>query len=483
MSRFCCLLAMCTCLYPAAAVAGVPVIYSTDLYHPHDDPDDHFDLATLFALPELDVKGIIIDMANIRQQLPGQGVEKKPGVVALQQMFHLSGRKVPYTTGLDRPLKSMDDQARDQSDDAQGGVRMILATLRESQEKVCIFTVGSLRDVAAAYNREPDLLRTKVRGIYANVGTGPDGYQEEWNVGLDQQAYRRVMLSELPVQWYPCFGRDGYFTYFVVDQTKVLENTAAPLRAYFDYALTRSTQAPIPYLSKNLPAPSGPRNMWCTASFIELAGRRIYQTDKGFETLAQPPRAGAMPVVCYNMRPVRLTEISGEAVSESTQGAVVARYLGCTKDLVGKTSLDPDGTPDCLVSIQGLSRGKTVRSATLTGPREGVWLSYTNPRRWLLKTVWENDSLMLAFTYWAPGRHQLDMTFDDDTKASVTFAVPVLNAPYFQADLQVSQSNVRVIHKQEPEYTKVMSSCLQNILESYPLVEPPNKTLPQQRAK
>ena len=30
---------------------GVPVIYCTDLFHPHDDPDDHFDLATLFALP------------------------------------------------------------------------------------------------------------------------------------------------------------------------------------------------------------------------------------------------------------------------------------------------------------------------------------------------------------------------------------------------------------------------------------------------
>ena len=170
---------------------------------------------------------------------------------------------------------SVDDQALDQSDAAQGGVRMILSTLRESEEKVSLFTVGSLRDVAAAYNREPELLRAEVRAIYANVGTGPDGYQEEWNVGLDQQAYRRVLLSDLPIEWYPCFGRDNYFTYFSVDQTEILGNSAAPLRAFFDYALTRSQEEPIPYLAKVLPAPGGPRNMWCTPAFIDIAGRKI----------------------------------------------------------------------------------------------------------------------------------------------------------------------------------------------------------------
>ncbi len=471
MLRTCGLVVICACLCPAVCSAGVPVIYSTDLYHPHDDPDDHFDLATLFALPELELKGIIIDMANIHQQLPGQGAEKKPGVVALQQMIHLSGRRVPYATGLDQPLRGADDQALDQSADAQGGVRMILSTLRESREKVCIFAVGSLRDVAAAYNRDPELLRTKVRAIYANVGTGPDGYQEEWNVGLDQQAYRRVLLSDLPVHWYPCFGRDSYFTYFVVDQTEMLKGSAAPLRAFFDYALTRSQEEPIPYLAKDLPAPTGPRNMWCTPSFIDMAGRRIYQTDKGFEALAEPPSDAAQPIVCYSMRPVRLTEVSNAIVGDAARADIVARYLGCTKDLVGKAGSEPDGEPDCLVSIQGLPAGKSIRSATLTGPREGVWLSDPNPQRWRLKATWENDCLLLSFTFWDPGKHQLLVTFDDGTQESVAFSLPAKNAPCFQADLQVNQSNVRVLHKQEPEYTQVMTSCLKNILESYPVVE------------
>ena len=41
------------------AAEKIPIIHSTDLFHPHDDPDDHFDLACLFALKEFNVKGIV----------------------------------------------------------------------------------------------------------------------------------------------------------------------------------------------------------------------------------------------------------------------------------------------------------------------------------------------------------------------------------------------------------------------------------------
>ena len=335
----------------------MPVIYSTDLYHPHDDPDDHFDLATLFSLPELDVKGIIIDMSNIHQPSGDQGSGKKPGVVALQQMFHLSGRTVPFATGLDQPLHSVDDQALDQEQSVQGAVRMILSTLRESDEKVCIFTVGSLRDVAVAYNREPELMRSKVRAIYVNAGTGPDGYQEEWNVRLDPNAFRRVLLSDLPVEWYPCFGRDDYFTYFRVDQTEVLKNCPAPLRAFFAYALTRSQDEPISFLTEVVPPPAGPRNMWCTPAFINLAGRKIYQTDNGFEALTQPPRTGATEVTCFEMQPLRLTETTGPEKPRVPETEPYARFVGRDEDLLGKTSFEPDGEPDCLVRIERLPAG------------------------------------------------------------------------------------------------------------------------------
>ena len=145
----------------------IPVIYSTDLLHPHDDPDDHYDLATLFALPELDVRGIVLDLGERQQQRMG-----RPPV---EQILHLAGRRVPYVMGINRPLSTRDDRAADVPQEFQGGIELILSTLRESKEKVVLFTTGSLRDVAAAFNREPELLRAKVRALYFNAGNGPGG--------------------------------------------------------------------------------------------------------------------------------------------------------------------------------------------------------------------------------------------------------------------------------------------------------------------
>ena len=50
---------------------SVPVIYCTDLFQPHDDPDDHFDLATLYAMPELDIKGVVLDQGRNNWSAPG----------------------------------------------------------------------------------------------------------------------------------------------------------------------------------------------------------------------------------------------------------------------------------------------------------------------------------------------------------------------------------------------------------------------------
>jgi hypothetical protein len=57
---------------PAEAGRAVPVIYCTDLFHPYDDPDDHFDLATLYAMPELEIKGIVLDQGRKQLERPGR---------------------------------------------------------------------------------------------------------------------------------------------------------------------------------------------------------------------------------------------------------------------------------------------------------------------------------------------------------------------------------------------------------------------------
>ncbi len=56
---------------PAHAADRVPLIYCTDLYHPHDDFDDHIDLATVFAIPALDVKAMLLDKGDRQTKSPG----------------------------------------------------------------------------------------------------------------------------------------------------------------------------------------------------------------------------------------------------------------------------------------------------------------------------------------------------------------------------------------------------------------------------
>jgi hypothetical protein len=251
---------------------SVPIIYSTDLYHPHDDPDDHFDLATLFAIPEFDLRGIIVDT--------GPGGAGRPGLVAIQQMMHITGRTVPYAAGLTANLQSQGDRAERQPDAVQGGVNLILKVLRESATPVTIFTTGSLRDVAAAYNREPDLLKKKAARLYINVGhTGGD---VEWNVKLDPHAFVRILDSPLPVYWVPCFGPDGYESFWQFRQGDVLETAPLAVQNYVVYALTKASpkdRDPIKSLTEAIPQAikhkiwAENRSMWCTAPFLHAAGR------------------------------------------------------------------------------------------------------------------------------------------------------------------------------------------------------------------
>lgn len=254
--------------YLGVAFGGqkVPIVYSTDLFHPHDDPDDHYDLATLFAIEEFDIKGIVLDL--------GERQKQRSGRPAVEQLSHLTGRCVPTAIGLAKPLKSRDDKALDQPEEFQGGVKLILETLRTAAEKVTLFSTGSCRDFAAAFNREPELFRQKVRAYYFNAGNGPTEPQKEWNVTLDSVAYQRAFEMPVPLYWCPCYGKDGYATLYVVDQTAIVGACTQGVQSYFVYCLSRSKEDPIAFLASGpYPAPKGPRKMWCTAPLLHAAGR------------------------------------------------------------------------------------------------------------------------------------------------------------------------------------------------------------------
>ena len=277
------MLGLALCLWAAVGMAAdigrsVPVIYCTDLFHPYDDPDDHFDLAALYAIPELDIKGIVLDQG--RKQV------ERPGRIPVSQMNRITGRDVPATIGLADKLKSPDDKALDQPAQFQGGVELILRTLRASARPVCIAAVGSLRDVVGAFNREPGLFRSNVAMILAFIGEASDAKFQEYNVGLDPQAFVGLMRSGLPVYWVPCFDgglwqNKGHASFWRASHQALLGKAAPEVIQYFIYALEKETAEPLAFLSRPVEPErqarlfAGTRNLWCTAVFGLMAGREV----------------------------------------------------------------------------------------------------------------------------------------------------------------------------------------------------------------
>lgn len=266
---------------PASALAGaprVPVVYSTDLMHPHVDPDDHFDLACLYAMPEVDLRAIILD--------DGAPQVQRPGFKPVWQLNFLAGRHVPSAIGLRDKLKSPEDTGFDQPAEHQNGVNLLLQTLRDSREPVAIVFVGSARDTVAAFNREPELFRAKVRSIHGFIGEASDPKFIEYNVSLDPKAFVRLIRSDLPFYWLPCFDggawqNRGHASYWKIRHRQVLERAPEPLQRYFLYMLRKSTNDPVPYLFEPTRDDDRKwmmdveRNLWCGAFLGLAAGRAV----------------------------------------------------------------------------------------------------------------------------------------------------------------------------------------------------------------
>jgi len=333
-------------------IKKIPVIYSTDLYQPPQDPDDHYDLAILASLPELDVRAIVFDNATSWRDATNEA-----GIGALRQISDISRRPIPsYATGLREKLTSQQDKAENQPSESQKGVELIIKTLRESQEKVVLFLVGSCRDFAVAFNREPDLLLKKVRAVYISAGNGPDGVQWEWNVMLDPKAYACLMKSDLPIYWAPCFSqvnlrqgtsaevmkgaRSTYNSYYVVpNQAKMLEPVSDKLKNYFAYALNKRQGDPVSFLTQPVDSlPQKARNMWSTASFFHAAGRKIYLQDGQYRAYS-PQKAKKSGIAdkeisVYQFQPVAITteatstdSIVFKGVSDTPSNIQIFRYV------------------------------------------------------------------------------------------------------------------------------------------------------------
>jgi hypothetical protein len=297
--------------------ARTPFIHVTDLYRPHLDPDDHWDLACAYALAhrgDIELRGIVVDYPPSGQKACN------PDIVAVAQMNRITGLAVPVAVGSPHPMKSRDDAQPYATESDLQGVRLILDTLRTSDRPVIITVTGSSRDVAVAGRKAPDLFAAKCAGVYLNAGTGaPDQnlpVKLEYNVTLDKAAYAALFDLPCPVYWLPCFEgteSDGgpvvraYASHYVFRQGEILPRLSPRVRSYFACMFGRYTDSNwLGYLTR---APDETllvehagrdRHMWCTAGLFHAAGYAVSSTGEPL------PRDQASDAVC-EFEPIQIT--------------------------------------------------------------------------------------------------------------------------------------------------------------------------------
>jgi hypothetical protein len=136
-----------------AVTKATPLIHCTDLFHPHGDPDDHFDLACVYSLAHqglVELKGIGLDY-------PPDFRAGDPDLMAVAQLNRICGLNVPTFIGSAKLLAKKTDTLPDLSRRDALGIQWMIETLDKSDRPVAITVVGSATDVAVAARREPEL--------------------------------------------------------------------------------------------------------------------------------------------------------------------------------------------------------------------------------------------------------------------------------------------------------------------------------------
>ncbi len=291
---------------PPATEAANPefaLIHCTDLFRPHADPDDHFDLATVFALAaqgRFELLAVMIDH-------PPSDLKADPDVLAVAQMNRITGVAVPVLTGCPRRLDPA-EALRPENRAGTTGVTALLKLMRASRLPVVISIVGSSRDVALAARLEPKLFAEKCAGVYLNSGSGtPDRAKAarlEYNVSLDPVSYAALFDLPCPLYWLPCFevvpggnqpmAAGEFGTYYRFLQKDFLPRLSPHLQNYFafmfkqgdsDKGFQSEAEALRPSWLRYLEGPRDEallerqgrnyRNVWSTAGFFHAAGFSI----------------------------------------------------------------------------------------------------------------------------------------------------------------------------------------------------------------
>lgn len=284
------------------------LIHITDLYHPHNDPDDHYDLAQVFALHKcgaIDLQHIIIDYPKMDDRWA-------PALASVYQLNDLTGSNIHVTLGADTRLYVGKPELWKTAPAAHvHAAEIILDILKKSDEKVYITIVGGCLDTAMALERSPETFREKCAGIILNAGSGIPTAEKEWNVMLGLTEYSRIFDAPCPVFWNPCMHSmecwSGEFgTHYRFLQKELWKKLSPGLLNYFLYVLTRSSNPLFLKVLNETPDPNAIeqfgelfRDMYCTGSIFDIAGKTVTTDGKIAEK-------GSVTNPVFEYRPVRV---------------------------------------------------------------------------------------------------------------------------------------------------------------------------------
>ncbi|MER8447869.1 hypothetical protein NKH52_32405 [Mesorhizobium sp. M1066] len=270
----------------------IRLLHQTDLFRPYIDPDDHWDLACVYALAasgQLELGGVLVDFPP--NHYPG----RSPDVTGIAQLSYLTGLPTHMAVGSSVPYTHDRASLATLSRRDRAGAEFLLRYLRDSEGPAYISIVGSCRDLAIAARLDPDLFRNKCAGIYVNAGTGhPDVAKQggiEYNVELNAAAYAATFDIPCPIYWMPCFETirqeaegtvERYGTLYRFKQRDILSKLSPALQSYFTYSLEGRTDARYlqPLMAPRSDVPSfvtfrADRDMWCTAGFFHMVSQAV----------------------------------------------------------------------------------------------------------------------------------------------------------------------------------------------------------------
>ncbi|MER9204011.1 hypothetical protein NKH74_33770 [Mesorhizobium sp. M0933] len=323
----------------------IRLLHQTDLFRPYNDPDDHWDLACVYALAasgKVELGGVLVDFPP--DHLPG----RSPDVTGIAQLSYLTGLPTRMAVGSSIAFTHGRALLAALTRRDRAGAEFLLNYLRESEGPAYISIVGSCRDLAIAAKLEPDLFRNKCAGIYLNAGAGhPDVAKQghiEHNVMMNSAAFAAIFEIQCPIFWMPCFecvppeseinpNVQRFGTYYRFNQSEVLPKLSATLQSYFTYSLEARTDSR--YLQPLLAPQSDSwswntlyayRSMWSTAGFFHMVSQAV---DREGKIVAGSDADDAV----FGFRPVDIKCDSNGVTTWTDAGAASIRFLFEVKDL------------------------------------------------------------------------------------------------------------------------------------------------------